>query len=101
MRMKRLNGGMVVLAVAAMAMAILASAVPESAAPQAAGSSRLVSVQQLPETEICTWNDEPVLEQSAALDPSGLPAPLMQLAALQQQRAAAANSTVPTVNRVL
>ena len=104
MQTKRKKGGMAMLAVAVIAIGILAASVPESAAPQATGSSRLVSVQQLPDAEVCTWDDK-LTQQNTDLHPSGLPVPLMELAALQQQQrpaaAAAGSSTVPTLNKVL
>jgi 6-phosphogluconolactonase (cycloisomerase 2 family) len=66
MRVKRRKGEWVALAVAVIAMGILAGAAPE-------GSSRLVSVQQLPENiQMCSW------EESAGANPQ-------LIASLQQE----------------
>lgn len=81
MRVKRKKGPMAILAVAVIAMGILAAAATESASSPATGSARLVSIQEFPTVEMCTWEDP------AGANPN-LIASLQQedlFAALQQQ----------------
>src|SRR5262245_34531430 len=56
MRRRTTKAGMAALALAALVIGLLFVAAPESASPPAE-SSRLVSVQHLPEAEACMWDD--------------------------------------------
>src|SRR5579862_9661390 len=101
MHRRTTKAGMAALALAATVIGVLFIAGPEWAAPPPEGSSRLVSVQHLPEADACTWDNtapppENVLRQlqgngASPLLLAGL-APEPALAALQQQRGAAAQA---------
>ena len=99
MHRRTTKAGMAALALAAIVIGVLFIAGPEWAAPPPQASSRLVSVQHIPEGEACTWDStepppENVLRQLEGNGASPLLlarlAPEPALAALQQQRPAAA-----------
>src|SRR6267142_2513058 len=62
MSLKRKKGGLAVLVVTLLAIGMTAAPGPK--VPQVSDTSRLVSVQHLPEGEACTWDDP-----SQAVDP--------------------------------
>ena len=55
MRSKRKKGGLVIFAITLLAIGIMAAPGPE--VPLGLSTSRLVSVQHLPEAEACTWDE--------------------------------------------
>src|SRR2546425_1138463 len=55
MRSKRKKGGLAILAVAVLAIGIMGAPGPQ--VPVGPDTSRLVSVQHLPEGEVCPWDD--------------------------------------------
>src|SRR5215471_7656857 len=95
MRRRTTKAGMAALGLAALVIGVMFIATPESASPPQ-GSSRLVSVQHIPDAETCMWDDavrppENVVRQlqGNGADPSLIAAlePPSALSALQQRGA--------------
>src|SRR5260370_22251444 len=110
MHIKGNKAGMAALVAAATAIGVMVLAAPEWASPPAVGPARLVSVQQFPEGETCTWKDPapPRNNVSTQLRPSGAASSSMALlqpqnlvAAIQQQSAAAITAAAPRANGAL
>jgi 6-phosphogluconolactonase (cycloisomerase 2 family) len=98
MRSKRKKGGLAILAVALLAIGIMAAPGPQ--APVGSDTSRLVSVQHLPEGEVCTWDDSSQADPDlmALLQQEGGSSPLV--ASLQQAATARPAAPAPA-GRVL
>ena len=95
-----------VLAVALIAMAIWA-VVPEHASVSAKGSSRLVSIQHLPEGDVCDWDtpssehENLLAEQQWSGSPLMASLPMGALFAAVQQRGQASSAAGPLANKTL
>ena len=88
MHKRTTKAGMAALALAAIVVGMLFFAGPESAAPPS-GSSRLVSVQYLPEGEACTWDNAAPPPDNVLRQLEGNGASPLLMAALQPQPGAA------------
>jgi DNA-binding beta-propeller fold protein YncE len=91
MRRRTTKAGMAALTLAGIVIGSLFVAAPESASPPLKGSSRLVSVQHLPEGEACTWDNPAQPPDNVLLQLQGNAAPQWPqslMAALQPQPAA-------------
>jgi len=99
MHKRTTKAGMAALAVAAIILGMLFFAGPESAAPPS-GSSRLVSVQHLPEGEACAWDNTALPPDNVLRQLEGNGASPLLMAALQPQPGVAAlqqrGSAAPT-----
>jgi hypothetical protein len=107
MHIKRNNGGMAALALAAIGIGVLVAAATDWASPPPTGSARLVSVQRFPEGQTCTWENSlaPQDNVSTRLKPSGAASALMAslrpqnlVAAIEQQSAASSTTAGPRAN---
>lgn len=105
MQVKRARLGLALLAVAVISVCLLASAAPRPEAHTASGSNRLVSVQHLPDMQMCDTGLTPAdLWAIQQLSPPRQPE--VQMAALQQparppQNRPAAAPAAPAANRTL
>jgi 6-phosphogluconolactonase (cycloisomerase 2 family) len=95
MHIKARKAGMAALAVTAIVIGVLIVGAPESASPPAKGSSRLVSVQHLPEGEACTWDDPAQLPDNVQLQLMASLQPESALALVQQRGGAAGTASAP------
>jgi 6-phosphogluconolactonase (cycloisomerase 2 family) len=91
MHMKAKKAGMAALAAVAIVIGVLIVGAPESAAPPAQGSSRLVSVQHLPEGEACAWDDLAQAPDNVRLQLMASLEPQNTVALLQQRGGTAAS----------
>src|SRR5262245_42988480 len=107
MQVKRTRLGLALLAVGVISVCLLASAAPKSEVHAPTISNRLVSIQHLPDMEMCssdlTATDLWAIQQ---LSPPLRPETPVQMAALQQQPARpqnrpAATAAAPGANRTL
>jgi 6-phosphogluconolactonase (cycloisomerase 2 family) len=95
MHIKARKAGMAALAVTAIVIVVLIVGAAESASPPANGSSRLVSVQHVPEGEACTWDDPAQPPYNVQLQLMASLQPQSALALVQQRGGATSTNSAP------